>query len=102
MRDDSVCAPEAVIETAVVVCGVPPSSFHSTPATPEVASDPAITVVKFVFCQPPAGTAVVLEGLVRSILTVSPRQPDELPALSTTCVSSSCTPSASTTAGEPV
>ena len=43
----------------------------------------------------------MLTGLVRSILTVSGRQAETLPALSTTRVSSVCVPSVATSAGEP-
>ena len=92
-RGSRACAgPRSVIETPGVVTTEPPSTLYSTRATPEpgLASVPVTVVVKFVLRHGAVGAGVVLTGLVRSTRTVSERQAEALPALSTIRVSSVC------------
>ena len=102
-RVSSVWAPLPVtvaVAPAAPVWSAPPSTRHSTAAIEECASVP-VTATVYGLSSGEVGVAVVLTGGRVSIRTCSARQPDALPAMSTTRVSNRWSPEPETVACRP-
>ena len=96
-----VCSPSPATGTLVPggpLWSPPASSRHSTWSTPESASVPVTSTFAGTLRQAVVPEKVVSPGAVRSIRTVSARQPESLPSASTARVSKVCSPSAAITA----
>ena len=88
----STCGPAPLIVAWGWVLTAPLSSVHSTePDGPDNASVAVMEILRLLGTV--AGTVVVSTGLTESMLMVSLRQPEKLPAMSLSRVESVCTPS---------